>query len=79
MKLTPACNSRLAKFFAVTALAGGLSVGPGPIEASAASRFCPHFLAQYCVVKDHQRPFTKWTNPCFAEFDDLRILHRGRC
>jgi hypothetical protein len=40
---------------------------------------CEQFLAQYCVIgKDRVRQ-TRWTNPCFARGDGLRILHRGEC
>jgi hypothetical protein len=62
---------------ALLAVAIGLLFAPG--EASACSRFCPQYLAQYCVVQPDGQIETVWTNPCFACWQHIRILYMGQC
>jgi hypothetical protein len=63
---------------AVLAVAFGLVLAPGHASA-ACPKFCPQYLAQYCVVQPDGQIETVWTNPCFACWQHIRILYMGRC
>ncbi len=45
----------------------------------ACPQICAQFLAKYCVEDASGRAFVTTTNPCFACWRGLRILHRGTC
>lgn len=79
MKSSSLQSSWLRNFckIAMLAVVIGLILAPG--RASACSKICPQYLAQYCVVQPDGQIATVWTNPCFACWAHLRILYMGTC
>lgn len=63
----------------IALLAATVALTFAPSDGAAASRFCPQFLTQYCVVNAAGMRYTAETNPCFARREHLRILYRGQC
>lgn len=74
MKSSSLQSSWLRNFCKIAILAVVTGLIFAPSGASACSKICPQYLAQYCVVQPDGQIGTVWTNPCFACWQKLRIL-----
>jgi hypothetical protein len=67
------------KIAALAAVVGFALLPRASAAAAACPRFCPQYLAEYCVLEPDGQISTVWTNPCFACHQHIRILYAGAC